>query len=238
MKQHLLTAAAFAAVLTAGPAIAADMPVKAPILKAAPAVAYSWSGCYVGGNVGGKWASTSGSADVAAAAGPGGAFGAFSTPLAREDASTVIGGGQVGCNWQNGNLVYGLEGDIDGQGWKSSRTLGAAVPPQFVPGDIFDVQSDWQASARGRIGYALDRTLLYLTGGAAFTEVKTASNFIAFGGFPATQGADSKTLVGATVGGGFQHAITDRASVSRLDTVGTAGRPLTPARWRHSGLRS
>jgi outer membrane immunogenic protein len=124
-----------------------------------------------------------------------------------------VGGGQVGCNWQaaGSNWVFGIEGDADWQRWSVSRTLGPSVSP-FVAGDIFDIRSDWQASARGRIGYAFDRTLFYLTGGAAFTNVKVGSNFIPIGIFPATVASDSKTLLGATVGGGFEYAFTNNWS--------------------------
>ena len=217
MKKILLGAAV--TMLGVAPALSADMApryTKAPM--AAPVVAYNWTGCYIGGNIGGKWANTSGSVDVPAATGPGGAFGAFSTPLVDNTATTFIGGGQVGCNWQAGNWVFGVEGDVDGQRWRNSRTLGPGVPPQFVPGDIFDVRSDWQASLRGRIGYAFDRTLLYATGGVAFTNVKVGSNFIAFGGFPATIAFDSKDLVGGTVGAGVEYAVTNNW------TVGVEGR--------------
>jgi outer membrane immunogenic protein len=211
----LVTAAASIVVAGAGIASAADLAVKA---RPMPVAAYSWTGCYVGGNIGGKSARTSGGVDVAAATGPGGAFGAFSTPLNSNDASTFIGGGQIGCNWQSGNWVFGIEGDADGQRWSTSRTLLPGVQPAFVPGDVFDIRSDWQASVRGRIGYAWDRTLLYATGGAAFTNVRTGSNFIAIGGFPATVAFDSKNLVGATVGGGVEYAVSNNW------TLGVEGR--------------
>jgi outer membrane immunogenic protein len=210
-----LVSAVTIAVAGAGLASAADMAVKA---RPMPVAVYSWTGCYIGGNIGGKSARTSGSLDVPAATGPGGAFGAFSTPLNSADASTFIGGGQIGCNWQSGNWVFGIEGDADGQRWSTSRTLGPGVPPALVPGDIFDIRSEWQASARGRIGYAWDRTLLYATGGAAFTNVRTGSNFIAFGGFPATVAFDSKNLVGGTLGAGVEYAVSNNW------TVGVEGR--------------
>jgi outer membrane immunogenic protein len=205
MRQHLITAAAIASVLTAGAAMAADMPLKAPLLKAPPPAAFSWAGCYIGGNVGGKWAEARDDVFIPAAAGAA----AASARVARGTATTVIGGGQVGCNWQSSNWVYGLEGDIDAQDWKRSGVLGAGVAPPLVAGDTFSLRSDWQASARARLGYAFDRTLLYVTGGAAFTNVKANSNFIAVGIFPQTLASDSKTLVGATVGGGIEHAITN-----------------------------
>ncbi len=93
-----------------GTAIAADMPLKAP-----EAPAYQWGGCYLGVNLGGGSSGTNFGSTVD----PG-------TYLAAGDAATVSGsgsgganadgilaGGQVGCNFQSGTLVYGLEGDFD-----------------------------------------------------------------------------------------------------------------------------
>jgi outer membrane immunogenic protein len=209
------TAALISSILIAGalPAAAADLPVKARPM-APVAMAYNWTGCYIGGNVGGKWVRTSGSVDVGAV--PGSAAGTVLFPAA--DTSTLIAGGQVGCNYQapGTNWVFGLEGDLDWQRWSRTTILGTPVPFPFIPGDVFDIRSRWQASARGRIGYAWDRLLIYATGGAAFTDVTVGTNFIATttGGvaFPATVGSVSKTLVGATVGGGFEYAFTNNFS--------------------------
>jgi outer membrane immunogenic protein len=199
--------------VSALPAMAADLPVKAPMVAPIMAPAFSWSGCYIGGNVGGKWSRTDGSVNVGPT-GTGTGLGAPGTVLfGSADASSVIAGGQIGCNIQTGNWVFGLEGDADWQRLRLSRTLGGTLPFPFIPGDTFDLASDWQASARGRIGYAWDRWLMYATGGAAFTNIKAGTNFIAanFGGvaFPATVLTDGKTLVGWTVGGGLEYAITN-----------------------------
>jgi outer membrane immunogenic protein len=213
------TAALVSSILIAGalPAMAADLPVKARPM--APVVtAYNWTGCYIGGNVGGKWVRTSGSVDVAAAGAGAAATAAGSVLLPAADTSTLIAGGQVGCNYQaaGSNWVFGLEGDADWQRWSRTSLLAAPLPFPFITGDVFDIRSRWQASARGRIGYAWDRLLIYATGGAAFTDVTVGTNFIATtnGGiaFPATVGSVSKTLVGATVGGGFEYAFTNNFS--------------------------
>jgi outer membrane immunogenic protein len=135
-----------------------------------------------------------------------------------DNASTVIGGGQVGCNWQTGAWVFGIEGDAQAQRWSSTRTAGVGAIPPFVPGDVFDLRSDWQASVRGRVGYAWDRTLLYVTGGAAFTNLRAGSNFVADGIFPATLASETKTLIGGTVGAGVEYAVGSNW------TVGVEGR--------------
>ena len=204
-------------VSAAGSAIAADLPVKARPMVPVVTV-YNWSGCYVGGNVGGKWARTSGSVDIGPGTGAAGATAASSFPLGSTTSGTLIGGGQVGCNWQaaGSNWVFGIEGDADAQRWSASRTAAGALPTFFVPGDMFDVRSTWEASARGRIGYAWDRLLVYATGGVGFTNVRVGTNFIAVttGGvsFPATVLSDSRTVAGPTVGGGFEYAFTNNWS--------------------------
>src|SRR3954452_2003473 len=96
------------------PASAADLGAR-PITKApvaAPIAAYNWSGCYIGANAGGKWGRYSG--DVTAGVFPGATILGF--PAAATDdsfSSSGMGGGQIGCQWQSGAFVWGLEGDID-----------------------------------------------------------------------------------------------------------------------------
>src|ERR1051326_1864264 len=88
-------------------AVAADMPVRGPVYKAAPAVVgFSWTGCYLGGNVGGLWVDSDWTT-------PGGGDSGGHT------ASGVTAGGQIGCNYQTGPWVFGVEGmfnwaDVDG----------------------------------------------------------------------------------------------------------------------------
>lgn len=195
--------------VSALPAVAADLPVKARPMPAV-AAAYNWTGCYIGGNVGGKWVRTNGSAAVGPT-GTGVGLGAPGTVFfADADTSTLIAGGQVGCNWQapGSNWVLGIEGDFDWQRWSRLNTIGAVFPFPFFTGDTFEWRSRWQASARGRIGYAWDRFMLYATGGAAFTDLTVSSNFIAVQGvgviFPAAFGSESQTVWGPTVGGGFE----------------------------------
>ncbi|MBA3544462.1 MAG: porin family protein [Chthoniobacterales bacterium] len=114
--------------------------------------------------------------------------------------------------------MVGIEGDAHAQRWSRTQTIAGVLPPLFVPGDIFELRSDWQASIRGRVGYAWDRTMLYATGGVAFTEVRAFTNWIPVGIFPGTIASESRTLVGATVGAGIEHAVTNNF------TVGVEGR--------------
>ena len=208
---NLLSSVVLAVASFTLPAAAADLPVKARPM--AVAAVYNWTGCYIGGNVGGKWARTTDDVSVPATAGSPAAV----TSFASATSTTLIGGGQAGCNYQapGSNWVFGLEGDVDWQRWSITRTQNVNFAP-FVAGDTFDISSKWQGSARGRIGYAWDRWMLYATGGAAFTGVRVASNFPIFvqgaTTFPATFGEASQTLVGPTVGGGFEYAFANNWS--------------------------
>src|SRR5438309_5763089 len=182
----LAIAAVTASALVSGiaAASAADMAVKAAPIPMAPA-AFSWTGFYIGANVGGAWTPNNGGSD----------FGPLFPPfivlppavaiptvipgqLAALDGggrrSGVIGGGQIGYNWQVNQFVLGVEADAVGTGLNgtsgtASRTVGApifAVPvTQTVTVDFGRI--DWMASFRGRAGLAVDRALFYVTGGAA-----------------------------------------------------------------------
>ncbi len=90
-----------------------DMPMKAAVAPAAPP--YQWTGCYIGLNGGGGASGT----NVTTAVGAGGYLVGLDPGEVNNDgtgsvnASNFLGGGQVGCNWQTGTIVVGLEGDFD-----------------------------------------------------------------------------------------------------------------------------
>src|SRR4051812_46399001 len=184
------------------PALAADLSRPAPYTKAPvaePVVsAYSWSGFYLGANAGAKWANfreTFSSGTL--------------TPLGFRGDSDVswLAGGQLGFMWQTGQFVFGIEGDIDGTNLHNTFTSAGVVGP-FVAGDTFAVKNDWQASARGRLGWAFDRTLLYVTGGGAWGDVKTTATFVPVAGVNAlTVLSNSRTAFGWTLGGGLDYGI-------------------------------
>ncbi|MET0677396.1 MAG: outer membrane beta-barrel protein [Bradyrhizobium sp.] len=212
MRRHLKWAiASIISIAGLGTASAADMAVKArPVVIPI----YNWTGCYIGFSGGAKGIGTRDNVVI-----PATPLTPLSTlDLGRGESETWLAGGQAGCNYQTGNWVFGVEVDGHAQRWGTSSLISGALPPLFVPGDIFELHSDWQASARGRVGYAMNRTLFYVTGGAAFTEVRAYSNWIAAGIFPATVTSTSRTLVGGTVGVGVEHAVTDNF------TLGLEGR--------------
>src|SRR5262252_9334706 len=158
MRKTLLLASAIviAAVTTAS---AADL--RQPVYTKAPPpapVLFNWTGFYVGLNAGGKWITNS---DETVTAG-----GTTFTLDGGNNDSSWIAGGQIGYNWQapGSQWVFGVEGDVDAQDFNRTRVVGAPIGP-FVVGDAFTFESHWQASVRGRIGYAFDRVLLYAVGG-------------------------------------------------------------------------
>ena len=190
-----------------------------PPAPAAPApVLYSWSGFYIGGNVGGKWDDFRGNAIIAPVAGvtPGGVL-AFGNNLfgSNNSSTSFVGGGQIGYNWQVGWWVLGLEGDIDGTSLQRTFVAPATVALPFVPGDTITLKNDWQASIRARVGYAWDRVLFYGTGGVAFANIQAGVNFTPFAGLPGLIATgNSKTVVGVTVGGGIEYGFWDNWSLA------------------------
>ena len=157
-----------------------EMPVKAPI--APPVPYYNWTGFYVGINGGGAWGRSS--YDF-----PGAPTGNFNT-------NGWLGGATAGYNYQMGQLVLGVEGDIDWANVKGSTTcLGGAFSCQ--------TQNDWLGTARGRVGYAFDRFLPYLTGGLAVGDIKASVPGI---------GSQTNTQAGWTVGGGVEMALVGNLS--------------------------
>ena len=172
------------------PAKAADLPSRmepvAPVAYVAP---FSWTGFYLGGELG--WVQTS----------PDYATGALllGAPFAVTSGSEKNGltyGILAGYNYQIGQLVLGVEGYF--QGW----TVGE-IRYTAITGDFLTAHSKWGGSIRGRLGYAVDRALLYVSGGAAFVSNETSIPLtgISIGG--------DGTRVGWTVGAGIDYAFTN-----------------------------
>jgi outer membrane immunogenic protein len=179
MKRIVLAAAALA-VLAMGSANAADMGRRSAMPAKAPAYVapiYNWSGFYVGINGGGGW----GHSSVTGPLSTGGDF----------DVKGGLIGGTLGFNYQVGQVVYGLEGDIDWSNIKGSATCAVGV--------TCEAKNNWLGTARGRIGYAFGSFLPYVTGGLAVGDVKTTATGL---------GSASSTKAGWTLGGGVEAAIS------------------------------
>ncbi len=178
MKRFTLSVGACVLALAmASPSFAADMPGSFPA-PAFAAPAFNWSGLYAGFNGGYAW----GTADWTNSAGTG-----TSSP------GGSLLGGTAGFNVQTGAFVYGMEGDVDATWMRDSSSTGTGTCS--TPG--CEVQSSWFATARGRVGYAFDRALFYVTAGGAFTDVQ-----MSVGGATAT--ADR---AGWTAGLGLEYAV-------------------------------
>ena len=188
-------------------ASAADLPVKAPAYKAPSLVAPSWAGWYIGANAG--WVGSNNSINNSSA-GPIGALltgGPIPTSVSLNE-NGFIGGGQVGINWQAGNLVYGMEADFDGASAKASTTIGPITIAPFVPvTTAYSRELDWLATFRGRIGITASQAfLLYATGGLAVGQTKVGNTFICPLCVPAvsTTAQSTNTSAGWTVGAGVE----------------------------------
>jgi outer membrane immunogenic protein len=233
MKKFLLGGTMLAALAVSAPAMAADMPVKAPVYKApmiAPEV-FSWTGFYIGGNLGYSWGrgdtdfteTTNATvvSQIFRTAGPN----LISTTTvtvppvtaggsARADINGVIGGGQIGYNWQNGSMVYGIETDLDATGQRGDTTI--CVSAGCPAGGIFGSASyklPWLATLRGRVGVTVTpRVLLYATGGLAVGEVDSTFAGGLSGGGPLATVTSNPFKVGFAVGGGVEGALDNNWS--------------------------
>jgi outer membrane immunogenic protein len=202
--------------LSAMPAVAANLPVKARPMPAMAPV-YNWTGCYVGGNVGGGWARSRNTWSGITEAGTAFAAGAATVlPAAANadlNATGFVAGGQVGCNYQvGGNFLLGIEGDLQYTSFDVTRvavSLGNTNggPATIVPGNITEsFSSRWLSTIRGRAGFTTGPVLFYATGGAAIANIRLADQLcFPTAGIPiCNTAASSDTRLGWTVGGGIE----------------------------------
>jgi outer membrane immunogenic protein len=197
MRKCALTLLASAAIgLIANHASAADLPLKAP--PRAPAyvppapIPYIWTGCYVGGNVGGAWSHVE--VDNVSTGG---------TTSASNGG--VAGGGQVGCDYQTGAWVFGIRDMFDATSLSKNTTF-STVP--FT--GIADSRTRWFDTLTARGGYLVaPNVLLYVQGGAAWTNTK-----VTFTDVTGVQvGEISNDRTGWTAGGGVEWMFAPHWSV-------------------------
>jgi outer membrane immunogenic protein len=185
--------------------LAADLPV----LKAAPAYvpppAFSWTGVYLG-----------------AAAGFAQGFHTFNDlaggflgypGLTDSRSRGFAGGGILGINFQAGQFVYGIETDFS---WLSNRTN--YVDPNGLINNFFPSETNRLnelGTVRGRLGLAVDRTLIYFTAGFAYGNVHDGirynSNFFPTANTPSFN--VNTTSLGWVVGTGVEYALTSNWTV-------------------------
>ncbi|CAN7493565.1 porin family protein [Mesorhizobium amorphae] len=175
MKLVLLCSVAFLAATS--PILAADL------VQPVAAMPFSWTGFYVGAQAGGGWNDSHWSGTT---------FIPFNT-----NGSGGVFGGQIGYNYQINQFVIGIEGNLAGSTVKGDNQCSN------VTGTVCETKQDYLASVRGRLGYAVDRFLVYGDGGVAFTNYK----FAEVDSFQQSFGGGSR--VGWTAGLGVEYAFTD-----------------------------
>jgi outer membrane immunogenic protein len=172
MSKAILGATVLAAAIgVTASAHAADLayrPAPQPYTVNQPLNAYSWAGPYLGGTLGYSW-------------------GTIANNPTRP--SGIEGGVEAGYNWQSGQFVFGVEGDLNASG--ASDT--------FAP---WKFSNPWFGTVRGRAGYAMNNILLYGTGGLAFGGVTGATFGL----------SENHSNVGWTVGAGAEVGLTQNWS--------------------------
>jgi len=182
-----------------GAANAADAIIaEEPIAVAAPV--FSWSGAYLGGQIGYGWGKSK-----------------WSAYDADEDEGDSInfkpngflGGLYAGYNFDIGNnVILGVDGDVTYNALKKSYS---ETDEDFGLTAKVESKLRWSGAVRARAGYTVDRFMPYIAGGVAFGSVKNSISLSA--GEDSIGVSQSKTLTGWTLGGGVDYAATDNVII-------------------------
>jgi outer membrane immunogenic protein len=185
MGMHRSSLVAAAMILTPIVADAAD-PIPSRSYRAAPVIpmVYDWTGFYIGGHVGGGWGG---------------------------DASGVLGGGQVGFNYQTGQWVLGVEGQVSATSIKDTASASFVFPGSAVGLARAEVRLDWISTLAARVGWAFDRSFVYGKVGGAWTHVSAdlSATINSFAGSVSASGSVDKTFSGWMLGVGAEYALWD-----------------------------
>jgi outer membrane immunogenic protein len=171
--------------MAAGSSWAADMPVKAPRAPVEPV--YTWTGCYIGANIGGGSARNNyiDPLDVPP------------TPLGSHRATGIVGGGQVGCDYQSGQWVFGVQG----------MTMGPVKGSHVVPADVDVIATRSRGSQRSPDAWALRFSRIgWPTKGAARLRDTRPSR-------TSVLEATARTRSGYVVGGGLEWLFGPKGSI-------------------------
>lgn len=173
----------------------------------AEAAPFTWTGFYIGGNVGAGFGGDTTSVDLegfnyfAANPAPGEV-----TKVGDDDA--FIAGGQIGYNYAFNNLVAGIEADFSGFDFQAAKIPGSSRT-DWGSDTRVSVEMNWLSTVRGRLGFAMDRWLVYGTGGVAFSDGQYRNHDFCNTVPPCGGGlldARGDTDIGWTVGGGAEFA--------------------------------
>jgi outer membrane immunogenic protein len=177
-----------AAVGLAGPAIAADLPYSQGASAYTPVPIFTWTGFYLGAQLGYAWVGNNLSGWRP--------YYAFSG--VNYAPNGIIGGAHAGYNLQFNQVVLGVEGDVEGTGINKSYGFGPVAYGSQIP---------VEGTIRARLGFALDRALFYVTGGAAFAGV--TNTYQSWFGYNSI----GRSRAGWTIGGGLEYAIFNNWSI-------------------------
>ena len=216
MKRILFTTVSLGVLALMSPALGADLPMKAgPVVTPL----YDWSGFYVGVFGGGGMGNHNYGNGT-----PNG----YANYLINYDSTGGIAGGEVGYNVQSGSIVVGVEGDGFWSGIKGSD-LSQFNNGTLPIGAIDASNLRWGGTFRARAGFAVDRLLLFFTGGWAYGNILHTSTAP---GFPVDQYTNHQS--GLAAGGGIAYAITNNI-IGKLEyryydygRYNRVGNPLTP----------
>jgi outer membrane immunogenic protein len=200
MRRLGLGLLATTALATCGAEALAGNPAVNPPYQAPAPLVDPWTGWYAGGNVGGSWGRAQSDFGISAGA----------TTIAQSTSVSpdgVIGGGQLGYNWQlDPNWLIGVETDIEASGEKASGTRFDTVDFEGVTTN-YETKIEWFGTVRGRLGYVFDRRiLLYATGGLAYGRVSISGTSTSTG---ATAFSNVDVNLGWTAGGGLEGVAWD-----------------------------
>jgi outer membrane immunogenic protein len=199
---------------------AADLPPAPPPPQApvfVPVPLFSWTGFYLGGNLGAGW--NHGNISDSS--------GAFA--WGANNSTTFVGGGQVGVNYQINNFVVGLEGDFDWFANNNNSGGGTPLPGLAAAGTVVQGSNNgrWLTTLTGRVGLAADRLLVYMKGGGAWVGSNnlTLTNLGTGGSVSIGNG---NTNTGWVAGAGIEWAFANNWTAKfEYDYVGLSNKSLT-----------
>jgi outer membrane immunogenic protein len=223
MIKRIILATASVVALSAA-ANAADMyRASAGGYKDGPAYAeVNWSGFYIGANVGGAWG-TQAITDTY------GFMNGIPGKSWDNKVSGVTGGGQIGYNYQMGHFVFGPEIDL---GYTDAAHSNTIVATNGVKLGQQSVSAGFTADVTGRLGYAVDRALIYAKGGYAYyggtdtyddTVAKSTASVTGLSGWTVGAGVEYKINPALSLKGEYQHF--DFGSNSLASSYNYAGCP-------------
>lgn len=202
---RLLLGAACAACMSSA-ANAADAVVEEAVILEP---GFTWTGLYIGANVGYSWADLNHQLEADSILGP------FSDDFDAED-DGIIGGAQIGYNWQVDNFVFGVEADVQAADIEGSATNTYLFPFVAIVDVTARTKLDWFGTARVRAGFVpAERLMVYATGGFAFGETTSTASYVgdSIGGPFGDQATEKTTRTGWAAGAGAEYAFADHWSL-------------------------